>query len=291
MLSCFDGLNETYEITSGLKMVYVPAGTFQRDANPANTTYVSAFYMSPHEVTRIQFFSVMGYDPSDASLSLSTNCPVQKVNWYHTLAFCNRLSMLEGLTPVYTISGSTNPDNWGAVPLADNATWNSATCNMNADGYRLPMEMEWRWAAMGATYDIRSGDIVSGINTGGYIKAYSGSTEPGIGIVNAADYAWYYGAGSTYPVGTKLPNELGIYDLSGNVWEWCWDWWSPAVTAGAIHNYTGAASGPDKIYLGGCYDDSSDQFSVQYRTNVHQGPILNVGQVGFRVVRSATASY
>lgn len=289
LISCFDGLssdalNEAYETKSGINMIYVPAGTFQRDALAANTSYVSAFYIAPHEVTRAQFLSVMGYDPSDQVASPTIDSPVQKVNWYHTLVYCNRLSMREGLSPVYIINGSTNPDFWGAVPVVDNPIWNAAICNMYANGYRLPTEMEWRWAAMGAIYDQRSGDIVSGINRGGYTKAYSGSIEPG--VANAANYAWYYHAGYNHSVGTKLPNELGIYDMSGNVWEWCWDWWYSPLN-GAFYNYTGAASGPDKIYLGGCYDDATNEFNVGYRINVHQGPILNAGQVGFRLVRSA----
>ena len=138
-------------------MILVPAGTFQRDATPTNTSTVSAaFYISNQEITRSLFTAVTGLpDPRDTRFSTGTSDPVQMVNWYHALVFCNKLSMLERLTPVYTISGSTDPAVWiaangGVVPIASNAAWDAAVADWSATGYRLPTEMEWMWAAMGA---------------------------------------------------------------------------------------------------------------------------------------------
>lgn len=299
MLSCFDGLNEMYETTSGLNMVYVPAGTFNRDGMPTNTSYVSAFYMSPYEITRAQFLSVMGQDHSNIAHSPSADCPVQNANWYDALVFCNRMSIREGLTPVYSINGSTNPDSWGAAPTAfSDPVWDAAVCNMNADGYRLPTEMEWRWAAMGATSDRRSGDIVAGINERGYSKGYAGSNEiADYAVVKYASYSWCSdnAAGTAHPVGIKLPNELGIYDMSGNVWEWCWDWYN-GIPAISLSNYTGSTTGIQRIWIGGGHFDGVSQANVEvfrndYRTNVVGNPFDRNDYVGFRVVRSAGISY
>ncbi len=251
-------------------MVSVPSGTFQRDATATNTSYVDAFYMSDTEITRHQFTTVTGLDdPSDTNVSTGTDDPVQMVNWYHALVFCNKLSMLEGLTPVYTISSSTDPDDWGAVPTSNDTTWNAVTVNWTASGYRLPTEMEWMWAAMGA---------VNG--TTGYTKAFAGSTGSNV----LGDYAWTSenSSGTTHPVGTKLPNELGLYDMSGNVWDWCWDWYADYPT-GNQDNYTGVASGGSRVLRGGSWDDDASEASVDSR--LAGGTSYQGYFIGFRVVR------
>jgi formylglycine-generating enzyme required for sulfatase activity len=99
---------------------------------------------------------IMGADPGDDTLSPGANGPAHNVSWYDAIAFCNRLSMSEGLEPVYEVTvGATSVD-WGAldyddIPTGNNAEWNDVTADWNADGYRLPTEMEWMWVAMGAT--------------------------------------------------------------------------------------------------------------------------------------------
>ena len=197
---------------------YVPAGTFQRDSDPGNTSTVSAFRMSEYEIGRMQFYLVMGADPSEIACSSGINDPVQMANWYHAIAFCNKLSIAEGLTPVYSVSTVSDWEAlaYASIPDYSDAGWSGAAADWDADGYRLPTEMEWMWAAMGAdTAD------PGAVNTTGYSKAFAGST----GTNNIGDYAWYSSnsGGTTHPSGGKSPNELNLYDMSGNVSEWCWD--------------------------------------------------------------------
>ena len=273
-------------------MILVPSGTFQRDATSTNTSTVSAFYISNQEITRSLFTTVTGLpDPSDTSVSTGTSDPVQRVNWYHALVFCNKLSMLEGLTPVYTINGNTDPAVWiaangGIVPTASNATWDAAVADWSATGYRLPTEMEWMWAAMGATSDRSNGYTGTGINTTGYTKGYAGSTEASGAQVNIGNYAWTSenSSGTTHPVGTKLANELDLYDMSGNVFEWCWDWWTDTYPSGALTDYRGAVSGTTRVVHGGTFLFGANPYaSIAYRK--FGGPSARYSIAGFRVVR------
>jgi len=260
------------EETSAGKMIRVPGGTFQRSSSSADTSTVSSFYISEKEITRYQFTAVTGLeDPSDTFYSAGRTDPVQNANWYHAVFFCNRASLAEGLTPVYTINGSTNPDDWGSVPTTNNLTWNRATANWSANGYRLPTEMEWMWAAMGAR------DA-----TTGYLKAFAGST--GTNLID--DYVWYDDSSAyrTNPVGKKLPNELALYDMSGNVWEWCWDWTSP-YPAGALYNYRGPDSTTlnARVLRGGSWWDYASRAAVAYRSSTI--PLTRESFYGFRVAR------
>ncbi len=300
ILSCFNGWNDQYDEKDGeLVMVYILGGSFQRDATGTNISVVSSFHMSAREVTRDQFTSVTGLaDPSTLSSSSGTDNPVQMVNWYHTLVFCNRLSILEGRTPVYTIAGSTDPSVWGVVPTSDNGIWNAASADWNADGYRLPTEMEWMWAAMGGASDRSNGYSGTGVNTSGYTKDYAGSTESAGNHNYIGNYAWYdLNSGDnggavnikTHTVGTKLPNELGLYDMSGNVWEWCWDWYSgnlddyDLVINGTQTNYKGAPTGTKRLLRSGSFYSLFGASKVNKRFLFD--PYIQNPSVGFRIVR------
>lgn len=261
------------------KLILVPSGTFQRDATPTNTSTVSAFLMSEKEITRTQYEAVTGTDPSGAAHSSGTGDPVQNVSWYAALVFCNRLSAMESLTPVYAVKGSTDPDDWGAVPESTDADWDAATADWNATGYRLPTEMEWMWAAMGA----RDGST-------GYLKPFAGST----GSNAIGECAWYgFSTGGsataqrTNPPGSLDANELGLYDMSGNVWECCWDWYDASYPVGPVTDYRGP-SGPaaGRIFRGGSWSSEAAWCSVADRDHGYVSPWAHSGDdMGFRVVR------
>jgi len=257
----------------------VPAGSFQRDSDAMNISVVTApFRMSEHEITRIQFYLIMGTDPSDTNYSSGFADPVQRVNWYRAIAFCNKLSIVEGLNQVYSVSGVDFSNlTFGAIPISTNSTWDNAGADWLANGYRLPTEMEWMWAAMGAVDDYTKPFAGSdGINAIGYyaVFGYNGS-ESGRTTTEQSN-----------PVGSKLPNELGLYDMSGNVFEWTWDW-SGSYPAGTIYSNTaagrGAVSGTSRVMHGGGWNDLEYRCAVDYRFSYF--PYNLNCTVGFRVVR------
>jgi formylglycine-generating enzyme required for sulfatase activity len=244
-----------------------PAGGFQRDSTATNKAAITnGYWMAETEVTQELFQAVMGANPSSftgspASVETQAKRPVEYVNWYAAIAFCNKLSLKDGKTPVYSVSGISD---WAAlayssIPTSSNTTWNAATRNTGANGYRLPTEMEWMWAAMGAT----AGGAT--VTTTGYDKAFAGSD----GANGIGDCAWYKvnADNKTHEVGKKIDNELGLYDMTGNVWEWCWDWYASSYPAGAESDYTGAISGSSRVGRGGSYlnPSGSARCTVAYR--------------------------
>ena len=284
-----DGTQKTYTVTVTRQatldyesvnlgtLIFVPAGTFQRDATATNLSTVSEFRMSQYEITRAQWTAVTGWaDPSNVTYSGGTSDPVQQVSWYDAIAFCNKLSFAEGLTPVYSVSGvNFSTLTYAQIPTSSNTNWNQVTANWAANGYRLPTEMEWMWAAMGA--DLSNPGVT---NTTGYAKAFAGSTGSNL----IGDYVWYTtNSGSkTHPAGMKLPNELGLYDLSGNVWEWAWDWYA-MYPSGTMTDYRGPASGTDRVFRGGSWSGAASGCAVAARSNYY--PYSRYYDIGFRVVR------
>ncbi len=240
--------------------VFVPGGTFtmgdtrgagESNEVPTHSVTLSPFYIGKYEVTQAEYTAIMGSNPAH-NYGVGDNYPVYYVSWYSILKYCNLRSLAEGLTPVYTISGSTNPASWGAVPTSNNTAWDAAICNWNANGYRLPTEAEWEYAARGAT------------NNPDHL--YSGSDD-----INAV--AWYYGNNDPYgskPVGTKSPNGIGTYDMSGNVWEWCWDWFGSYGSA-AQTNPTGPGSGSSRLLRGGGWRNSAGYCRVADRGGGNPG--------------------
>ncbi len=227
-----------------IEMVLVKAGTFQMGDSYSSTHSVTIskdFYLGKYEVTQKEWKAVIGNNPSNFK---GDNLPVETVTWYDVINYCNKLSQKEGLTPAYNVNGT------------------NITLNSSATGYRLPTEAQWEYAASG------------GQNSKGYL--YSGSNRVG-------DVAWYSenSSGITHPVGTKKANELGIYDMSGNVYEWGWDWYGSYSS-----NQTdpqGKSSGTSRVKRGGSWGDT--WFHVRSANRINSYPASRNDILGFRVLR------
>ena len=263
--------------------VLIPAGTFQMGSESevysANkpvhqVTITKSFYMGKYEVTQAEYEKYCSYGGSSPSSSYGygDNYPAYYVSWYDALVYCNKRSIAEGLSPCYRINEETDPTKWGTVPKSSNSTWNAVVCDWGANGYRLPTEAEWEYAA-------RAGD-----NTVDRLTC-SGTSD-----VNKLDeYAWYEDNSSlkTHEVGTKKANGFGLYDMSGNVFEWCWNWKTSSYDTGKEggSDPTGASAGSSRVARGGSWLSDFDLCAVSWRND--NQPNERSIFLGFRVVRSA----
>ena len=239
--------------------ILVEGGTFN---NGTSDVTVSSFYIDKYELTQAGYQAVMGTNPS--YWAGNPNCPVERVSWFNAIEYCNRRSLQEGLTPCYSYSTyGTNPDDWPSGWNTSYSNHTNVNCNWTANGYRLPTEMEWMFAAKG------------GNQSQGY--TYSGSNTIG-------DVAWYYSNSSstTHTVGTKAANELGTFDMSGNVCEWVWDIYG-SYPSGSQNNPTGANSGSARVFRGGSWSDYADVCTVSSR--FYSNATASGNDVGFRCVR------
>ncbi|MHC6201746.1 formylglycine-generating enzyme family protein [Breznakiellaceae bacterium SP9] len=217
---------------------------------PQHKVTLSSFSMSKTEVTQKDYQALMGKNPSSFT---GDTLPVESVSWYDAVEYCNARSRKEGLTPAYTISGT-------------NVSW-----NQNANGYRLPTEAEWEYACRaGTTTPFSTGSNISTAQAnynGNY--PYNGNSK---GTYREA----------TTAVGSFAPNSWGLYDMHGNVWEWCWDWYD-AYSSGDQTDPLGAASGSSRVWRGGGWG----YYAADLRSANRVGdvPTRCSGYLGFRLVR------
>lgn len=238
--------------------------------NAVHTVSLTAYRIGESEVTQELWQAVMSNNPSNfqgseklpASGEVQEKRPVESVNWYECIAFCNELTKKvaelgesqcvyysdESFSTVYTTQDAQD----GKTPYQ----------NRDKKGFRLPTEAEWEWAAKGGTEYKWSGTNVES---------------------ELVNYAWYRDNSNnqTHEVKKKQPNGYGLYDMSGNVWEWCWNWYSSSTPTGG-QDPTGAASGVYRVERGGSWYYNAVSAARAYRVIYYPDYRFNI--LGLRVV-------
>ncbi|NLO70775.1 MAG: formylglycine-generating enzyme family protein [Porphyromonadaceae bacterium] len=243
-------------------MIFIQGGA----ANDKNLDEVQIpdFYISRYEVTQAEWKKVMGKNPSTFK---GKNLPVETISWYDCIEYCNQRSVLEGLEPYYTINKEL-PDSANFNDL-DNVKW-EVIARSGSNGYRLPTDAEWVYAAGSADTD----NVYSGSNQIDEVAWYWRNSGK---KYLTGDWKWTdieANQSTTKAVGQKQPNSRGLYDMSGNVREWCWDWYEDE----------NLDTGYNRIWRGGGWLGGEHACAISYRGSFEangKGP-----DQGFRVVRS-----
>jgi len=254
------GVGEPPAITSasGVESVLIPAGSFEmgsrqgrEEEKPAHRVWIDSFLMDRHEVTQSEYEKLGKIEAfPNPSHFKGADLPVEQVTWPQAARFCNARSRLEGLKPCY------NED--------------TGVCDFEANGYRLPTEAEWEYACRAATG-----------------SDYSFGGEPR----QLGDFAWFAGNSGqkTHRVGQKKPNPWGLFDMHGNVAEWCQDVYDPGYyRASADKNPCGPSEGNEYVLRGGSWKSPADALRSAQRLGENPGfsdACLARDAIGFRCVR------
>ena len=240
-------------IEGGTFIMGSPPGEPRRLSNELQREVaVSSFYMGIHEVTQAEYEEVMGTNPS---LFKGPDLPVEQVSWFDAVIFANRLSEQQGFQAAYTIHGH-------------NVTW-----DRSANGFRLPTEAEWEFAARAGTTTV--------FHTGNNITTREANYDGSRPYNNNADGIFRQ---RTMPAGSFEPNAFGLYDMHGNVGEWCWDW-NVAYSREARTDPAGPPSGFHRVFRGGGWNHAGDFLhSARRGGNV---PTTRGSYIGFRLARNA----
>ena len=218
--------------------------------------FVDDFFISNCEISQSQFVKIMGYNPSN---NIGINLPVDNVNWYEAIVFCNEFSKKEGLLPYYKID--VNKIDIPNYCLNDSLKW-KISINKSANGYRLPTEAQWEYSSKGGNksrnFEFSGSNLFDEI---GWCKQNSTTTNN---------------------IGTKQANEIDLFDMSGNLSEWCWDW-SGKYFSAKEKNPIGINNGCKKIIRGGNFKTKRKYLSVYFRDEMY--PYQKSNSVGFRIVK------
>ena len=263
----------TENISFADDLVFVKGGAFKMgspesenwrgDDETQHEVKVGDFYISRYEVTQAEYKSLMNNNPSNFKGDM---LPVENVSWLDAVKYCNARSRQENLTPVYTISG------------------NKVTWNTDSDGYRLPTEAEWEYACRaGTTTPFNTENSISA-NEANYYGHYPYEIEENyFSQGNLTTKPGIY-RGETLKVGSFKPNKLGLYDMHGNVAEWCWDIYAPYDLT-AVENPVGPSEGTRRVNRGGAWNDFAKNMRSAYRAATPQEN--NSFNLGFRLARGA----
>jgi formylglycine-generating enzyme required for sulfatase activity len=244
-------------ITGGTFTMGSPASEPERGTDETQHRVTAGdFYIAKSSVTQREYSQLMGSNPSEFS---GDNLPVENVSWFDAVRFCNARSTREGLTPAYAINGET-------------VTW-----NRSANSYRLPTEAEWEYACRaGTTTPFNIGNNITDreancYNNYGYNNNSSGRVTGGC-------------RGRTTPINSYRANSWGLFDMHGNVADWCWDWYGE-YGASAQANPAGPATGTLKVNRGGGWNDFPKHIRSAYRAAMPPGN--DSFNLGFRLVRNS----
>lgn len=270
-----DTVNLPYTLSRPFVMVPIPAGVFLMgsiagsDEQPVHSVALSAFKMAAMDITQELYQAAMGVNPSYYGGDTSKTRPVEYVTWFDAALFCNALSKAAGKDSVYAYTAVTGTPGNGCSDLA------GISCDTSKNGYRLPTEAEWEYACRaGSTTDYYWG--------GSYPPQTHADT-----VNMDSNAVWYHNSGMTQPVGSKKPNAWGLYDMSGNVWQWCNDWYG-AYPGAAQTNPAGPAGGSFRVLRGGSFFIYGDAGSPRSACRGSMEPDFRyqlVNVTGFRVAR------